>query len=93
MLRRLFGKDGHDETAEDTCEIYRMTAKGARKDGPLTKRHDEALGRHRAAENFIRVLQGREEPLTDPAEAVKLMKIVDAVYKSAKTGKPMRVHL
>ena len=90
-LRRLFGKDGIDSTAEDTCDVYRMTAKGARKDGPLTKRHDEALGRYRAAENFIRVLQGREEPLTDPAEAVKLMKIVDAVYKSAKTGRPVRV--
>jgi len=90
-LRRLFGKDGDDTTAEDTCEIYRQTEKGARKDGPLTKKRDEAMGRIRCAENFIRVLQGKEKPLTDPSEAVKLMKIVDAVYASAKTGKPVKV--
>ena len=91
MLRRLFGKDGHDETAEDTSEIYRMTAKGARKDGPLTDRRDEAMGRIRCAENFVRTLQGREKPLSDPAEAVKLMRIIDAVYASAKTGRPVKV--
>ena len=91
LVRRLFGKDGHDETAEDACEIYRMTAKGARKDGPLTRKRDEAMGRIRCAENFIRVLQGREEPLSDPSEAVKLMRIIDAVYVSARTGRPVKV--
>ena len=91
MLRRLFGKDGHDETAEDACEIYRMTAKGARKDGPLTTKRDEAMGRVRCAENFVRTLQGREKPLSDPAEAVKLMRIIDAVYASAKSGRPVKV--
>ena len=91
MLRRHFGKDGHDETAEDACEIYRMTAKGARKDGSLTDRRDEAMGRVRCAENFVRTLQGREKPLSDPAEAVKLMRIIDAVYASAKSGRPVKV--
>ena len=91
MLRRLFGKDGDDATAEDACEIYRMTAKGARKDGPLTQKRDEAMGRIRCAENFVRVLQGREKPLSDPSEAVKLMRIIDAVYASAKTGRPAKV--
>jgi len=90
-LRRLFGKDGDDTTAVDTCDVYRMTAKGARKDGPLTTRHDEAMGRIRCAENFIRVLQGREAPLSDPSEAVKLMKVIDAVYASAETKKPVKV--
>ena len=91
MLRRLFGKDGIDETAEDVCEVYRMTAKGGRKDGPLADRRDETMGRVRCAENFIKVLQGREEPLSDPSEAVTLMKVVDAIYASAKTGKPIKV--
>lgn len=90
-LSRVFGTDGDDATAVDTCEIYRMTAKGARKDGPLTARKDEAMGRIRCAENFIRVIQGREKPLSRPSEAVKLMKIVDAVYKSARTGRPVKV--
>ena len=90
-LRRLFGEDGIDSTAEDVCEVYRQTAKGARKDGPLTTKRDETMGRIRCAENFVRVLEGREAPLSDPAEAVTLMKIVDAIYKSAKTGRPVKV--
>ena len=90
-MRRVFGTDGIDSTATDTCDIYRMTAKGARKDGPLTLKRDEAMGRVRAAENFIRVLQGREKPLTTPAEAVRLMSIVDAIYASARTGRPQKV--
>ena len=90
-LSRVFGTDGDDTTAVDTCEVYRMTAKGVRKDGPLTTRKDETMGRIRCAENFIRVIQGREEPLSHPSEAVKLMKIVDAVYKSARTGRPVKV--
>ena len=91
MLRRLFGNDGFDETAEDACEVYRMTAKGGRRDGSLTDRRDEAMGRIRCAENFVRVLQGREKPLSDPSEAVKLMKVVDAIYASSKSGKPIRI--
>jgi len=90
-LRRLFGKDGDDATAEDTCDVFRMTAKGVRKDGPITRRRDEAMGRFRCAENFVRALQGREEPLSTPAEAVKLMKIIDAIYASSVRAKPIAV--
>ena len=88
-IRRLFGTDGDDATAEDSCELYTMTASGKRKDRPLTNKRDEAMGRVRSAENFVRVLQGREEPLTNPGEAVKLMRIVDAIYTSSRTGRPV----
>lgn len=90
-IRRLFGEDGIDATAEDSCDVYRTTASGVRKDGSLTRRRDETMGRIRCAENFIRVIQGREAPLSTPDEAVRLMKIVDAVYASAKSGRPVRV--
>ena len=50
-----------------------------------------AMGRVRCAENFVRVLQGREEPLSDPSEAVKLMKIIDAIYASSRTGRPVGI--
>ncbi len=90
-IKRLFGKDGDDTTAEDTCELYTMSAAGKRKDGPLTKKRDEAMGRIRSAENFVRVLQGREKPLSDPSEAVRLMKIVDAIYASARTGRAIKL--
>ena len=90
-LSRVFGTDGDDTTAVDACEIYRMAAKGGRRDGPLTTRKDETMGRVRCAGNFIRVIQGRERPLSHPSEAVKLMKIVDAIYRSARTGRPVKV--
>ncbi len=91
MVRRLFGTDGLDETAEDVCELYLQDARGARRDREIKVRRDEAMGRIRAAENFVKALQGRESPLNTPDEAVKLMKIVDAVYLSAKRRAPVRI--
>ena len=49
------------------------------------------MGRTRAPENFIRTLNGEAEPLTTAAEALKLMRIIDAVYLSATSGKPVRL--
>ena len=90
-IKRVFGIDGDDSTAVDTCGLYTMTARGARKDRPLTAKRDETMGRIRSAVNFVRTLQGREKPLTDPSEAVKLMRIIDAIYASARTGRPVKL--
>lgn len=49
------------------------------------------MGRIESAENFIRVLKGEAEPLNTPDDAVKLMKIIDAAYRSAATGAPVFV--
>lgn len=43
------------------------------------------------AANFVRAVQGKAQPLSRPEEAVALMRIVDALYKSARTGRPVRV--
>ena len=91
LVRRLFGKDGIDATAEDTCEMYFQNAAGACADRTISVAKDETMGRIRAAENFIMTLQKREKPLNTPDEAVKLMKIIDAIYASAKTGAPVRI--
>ncbi|MBQ6009460.1 MAG: Gfo/Idh/MocA family oxidoreductase [Kiritimatiellae bacterium] len=91
LVRRLFGTDGLDETAEDVCELYCQTAKGARADKTVRVKPDETMGRVRSATNFVRVLQGREAPLNTPDQAVKLMKIIDAVYASAKTKAPVKI--
>lgn len=91
MLRRLFGKDGIDSTAEDACEMYFQSASGAPVDKVFPPVKDETMGRVRAAENFILTLQKREKPLNTPDEAVKLMKVIDAIYASAKTGAPVRI--
>ena len=49
------------------------------------------MGRVRAATNFILTLQGKEAPLNTPDQAVKLMKIIDAIYASAKKRGPVTV--
>ena len=91
LVRRLFGKDGIDATAEDACEMYFQDSVGANADKVLSVPKDETMGRIRAAENFILTLQKRERPLNTPDEAVRLMKIIDAIYASAKTGAPVRI--
>ena len=49
----------------------------------------EDMGRSRSAENFILTIEGREEPLNTPDQALSLMKVIDALYESANTGKPV----
>jgi len=90
-MRRVFGRDGCDETAVDTCELFFQTAKGKRADKTPRAKKDETMGRIAAAANFVRALKGEAKPLNTPDEAVKLMKIIDAVYASAKTGAPVKV--
>jgi predicted dehydrogenase len=90
-MRRLFGKDGIDSTAGDICEMYFQDASGAKADKILKLEKDEMMGRVRAAENFINTILKKEKPFNSPDEAVKLMKIIDAVYASAKSGAPVKI--
>ena len=89
-VERLFGSDGLDETAIDTCEIY------VQEDGKAVNKtieHDacEDMGRRRSAQNFIASIEGKEKPINVPSEALTLMKVIDAIYESASSGKPVAV--
>jgi predicted dehydrogenase len=88
MVRRLFGVDGVDSTAIDACELYTLEH-GRMVNREIRVAANETMGRVRSAENFARVLAGTEKPLNTPDEALKLMRIVDAAYKSAATGRPV----
>lgn len=90
MVRRLFGIDGLDETSIDTCELY-VQENGRSVNREIVVEKDETMGRVRAASNFVLAVEGREPPLNTPAEALKLMQIIDAVYASAKSGRPVEV--
>lgn len=88
LVRRLFGVDGIDATAQDACELYTL------EHGRMVNRNivvppDETMGRLRSAMNFVRALEGAEPPLNTPEQALSLMKIIDGAYKSAATGKPV----
>jgi predicted dehydrogenase len=87
-LQRLFRVDGIDATSIDTCEIYSQE-NGFPVNRTIIVEPDETMGRTRSAKNFALVLDDKEAPLNEPGEAVKLMKIIDGVYASAKTGKPV----
>ena len=89
-VERLFGEDGIDETAIDTCEIY------AQEDGESVNHTIEVaecpdMGRIDSAANFIQAIEGTAEPLNNADQALDLMKIIDAVYESAASGKPVAV--
>jgi predicted dehydrogenase len=85
-LERLFEVDGLDETAMDTCELY-MQVDGQSRDRVVEAKACEDMGRTRSAQNFVAAIAGREPPLNTPQQALSLMQIIDACYKSAQTGK------
>ena len=86
MVRRLFGTDGFDSTAVDACELYTLEH-GRQVNRTINVLPDETMGRTRSAMNFVRSIEGTEAPLNTPDQAIALMKIIDAAYKSAATGK------
>lgn len=90
MVQRLFGIDGNDDTAIDTCELY-VQEHGRSVNRDIVTARDKSMGRIGSAANFVRVLKGEAAPLNKPDEAVRLMQIIDAIYRSAESGKPVEI--
>ncbi|MDD2710782.1 MAG: Gfo/Idh/MocA family oxidoreductase [Verrucomicrobiae bacterium] len=88
MVQRLFGRDGLDDTAIDTCELY-VQENGRPVNRQIVVEEDKSMGRLRSAANFVLALEGREPPLNHPGEALVLMQIIDALYASASSGAPV----
>lgn len=89
-IKRLFGRDGLDDTSIDSCELYTQE-NGNSVNRDIVTPADPSMGRLRSAKNFALTLMGKEKPLNTPDQAVKLMKIIDAIYESAKSGKPVQI--
>jgi predicted dehydrogenase len=87
-IERLFGIDGLDETCIDSCELY-VQENGNSVNRSVITEACEDMGRSRSAANFIMTIEGKEEPLNTPDQALSLMKVIDALYESANTGKPV----
>jgi len=84
-VERLFGSDGLDETAIDTCEIY-VQEDGKSVNQTIEVEECEDMGRINSAANFVETIDGKAEPLNTPDQALNLMKVIDAIYESSKTG-------
>ena len=87
-VERLFGSDGLDETAIDTCELY-VQEDGKSVDRTVVVEECEDMGRINSAANFVETIDGKAEPLNTPDQALSLMKVIDAIYQSAQSGKPV----
>ena len=90
-VERLFGTDGLDETAIDTCELY-LQEDGKSVNETIEVEECEDMGRINSAANFIEVIDGKAEPLNTLDQALSLMKIIDAAYESAASGKPVAIN-
>ncbi len=90
MVRRLFGRDGLDDTSCDACELY-THENGRPVNREIITDADPTMGRVRSAKNFVLAIEGKEDPLNTPCQALNLMKITDAAYASAKTGAPVQI--
>ena len=89
-VERLFGRDGIDETAIDTCELY-VQENGRSVNRSIVTEACEDMGRSASAANFIEAIEGKAEAFNTPDQALKLMKIIDAIYQSAATKAPVAV--
>lgn len=89
LVQRLFGSDGLDATAIDTCELY-VQENGRSVNRSIVVPADETMGRVASAANFVQTLDRRATPLNTPDQALTLMRIIDAAYASARTGRPVK---
>lgn len=89
-VERLFGSDGDDETAIDTCELY-VQEDGKSVDKTIEVEACEDMGRINSAANFIEAIEGTSAPLNNAEQGLALMQIIDAVYESATSGKPVAI--
>lgn len=87
-VRRLFKKDGIDATAIDSCDLF-IVKDNKQVNESIVVDACEDMGRLRSAENFVLTILGKEKPLNNAGEALCLMKIIDAFYKSSETGAPV----
>ncbi len=89
-ISRIFEKDGIDETAIDSLDFYKVK-EHKQVNEKVNIEQDEAMGRIKMASSFVKAIEGKEKAKSTPQEALKLMKIIDALYLSASTGKPVEI--
>jgi predicted dehydrogenase len=89
-VERLFGIDGIDRTSIDSCRLYREE-NGNQVNQDIITEKDETMGRTGMAANFIETIEGKAKPLNTPREALLLMRIIDGIYESAASGKPVEI--
>ena len=80
-------KNAPDEEAE---EAEMLSLYGSGNLGAITREPDRRFGHDHVVEDMILAVRDGRDPEVLPAEALKAVKIVCAVYESARTGKTVQ---
>ncbi len=89
-LERVFGFDGVDDSSIDTLQLYTQEH-GVPVNRDLVVEPDPAMGRHNAVMHFVDCLVDDVEMISPAGDGLRIMKILDAAYKSAETGKAVNI--
>ena len=89
-LERVFGHDGVDATSIDTLEIFTQE-NGVPVNRNLIVEPDPYMGRLAAVGHFVDCLTNGASCMSSGEEGLRIMKILDAIYKSAETGKAVNI--
>ena len=76
--------------AVDSCSIFSVE-NGFSVSKTINFIPDEKMGREKAVFNFVETVRGKAKPVSNPKQAIILMKIIDAIYKSASENEPVRI--
>ena len=90
MIRRLFGSDGLDETALDDCELY-VQEHGRSVNRSIITETNEDMEPNSFRGKFHSSHRRRRSTTEHTDQALALMKVIDATYQSAQTGKPVEI--
>jgi len=89
-LERVFGFDGVDDSSIDTLEVFTQEH-GVPVNRELIVEPDPAMGRVNAVRHFCDCLVKGKEPVSPGTDGLRIMRILDAMYKSAQTGRAINI--
>jgi len=89
-LERVFDVDGVDDSSVDTLELFTQEH-GVPVNRDLVVAPDPAMGRHNAVKHFVDCLVDDVEMISPASDGLRIMKILDAAYKSATSGKAVNI--
>lgn len=89
-LERVFAIDGVDDTSIDTLELFTQE-NGVPVNRQISVQPDPFMGRLAAVGHFVDCLTSGVECISPGKDGLRIMKILDAVYKSAATGKAVTI--
>ena len=89
-LERQWAVDGIDDTSIDKLMLFKQEH-GAPVDETLKVLPDPYMGRLEAVRHFVDSVLSGKTPLSPATDGLEIMKILEALYKSAKTGKAVNI--